>query len=127
MSISTIINALIEMVAEFPLPIPPSSIINLPIISRPLIFHYGSEAKYERFSNSYFAKITDDGSIIKHKIISVKYRSDDLYRTTDGMSGKCWLVLVIDEFNCRNTYYIRNWHDIADHYTTTYGMEFVEL
>jgi len=106
-----------------PQPLTPT-IISLPTIYGPLILHYGSQSGYRRFSNSYFAKTYDDGSIIKHKITLIKYNPDDLYNRVDGMAGKCWLVSVKTDHNSLNTYYIRNWHDIVEHYKTTHNMEF---
>jgi len=121
------ISAFNEMTSSITLPITSVPIIELTVVYDPLILHYGSEAKYERFVNSYFSSISVNGFVAKHNIISVKYNPDSLYINVDGMAGKCWLVAIIDEFNHKKTYYIRNWRDIVNHYTTTHGMEFFEI
>ena len=145
MSITNMMSSLSKIIVGIPLPnpetetdilLPPpppltqpaeQSIINLPVIYGPMILHYGSQSKYERFGNSCFKKLVDDGSIMKHYITSIQYRPDELYNMVDGMSGKCWLVSVVDNLKVHKTYYIRNWHDIVDYYKTTHDMEFFEI
>jgi hypothetical protein len=141
MSITNMMTALSEIIVGIPLPkpeteiviLPPppplaeQSIISLPVVYGPMILHYGSESKYERFGNSCFKKLVGDDSIITDHITSVQYRPDDLYKMVDGMSGKCWLVSVVDNLKVHKTYYIRNWHDIVNYYKTTYDMEFFEI
>jgi len=128
-SLSTIEN---DTVILPPTPPPPprsdkQSIIKLPNINGPMILHYGSESKYERFGNSCFKKTAHDGSTIKHSIVSVKYNPDDLYSRMDGMIGNCWLVTLVDNTSLYITYSIRNWIDIVDYYRKTHDMEFTEL
>jgi len=144
MSIAYMMNALSEIIVGIPLPKPESetdilipsppplplayqSIISLPVVYGPMILHYGSESKYERFGNSCFTQIDDDGCIMTHHITYVQYSPDELYNTVDGMAGKCWLVYVVDNLKVPKTYYIRNWHDIVEYYKTTHDMAFCEI
>ena len=91
-------------------------IINLPQYTTPLIMHYGFSENYARFCNSYFEKNQGDKTI-KHVIENVTYQSDSLYSNTDGMVGRCWIVIVHDcQTNAFHNYYIRNWVDIAHYY-----------
>uniref|UniRef100_A0A6C0HJ08 Uncharacterized protein n=1 Tax=viral metagenome TaxID=1070528 RepID=A0A6C0HJ08_9ZZZZ len=112
-------------------PRPPATetqtIIQLPNVNDPMIMHYGSESKYERFGNSCFKKTADDEIVIKHTIISVSYNPDDTYIRMDGMFGKCWLVSVVDNSHVHMTYSIRNWIDIVEYYRKTHGMKFFEI
>ena len=95
-------------------------IIPLPCVSRPMIYHYGSEAGYQRFRYSYFMKNDteyDDNFIYKHIICDIKYQPDELYSYHDGMTGKCWIVTIDDNENCKRIkYYIRNWIDIVEYF-----------
>ncbi len=141
MSITNMMTALSEIIVSIPLPkpeteidiLPPppplaeQSIISLPVVYGPMILHYGSESKYERFGNSCFKQIDDDGCIMTHHITSVQYIPDELYNSVDGMAGKCWLVSVVDNLKVPKTYYIRNWHDIVEYYKTTHNMAFFEI
>ncbi len=105
-----------------------AEIISLPTIYRPMLLHFGSGSRYERFLYSYFIKsisAPEENFIYKHIITSIKYQPDTLYSNVDGMSGKCWLVEVHDVENEKFIkYYIRNWTDIVEYYKEK-GLEFV--
>ena len=108
------------------------SIIDLPCILKPRLYHYGSESYYQRFKYSYFIQkdATDHPNLLYKKIImEVLYKPDETYRINDGMTGKCWIV-TIDDNQTDNVhkkitkYYIRNWIDLV-HYFEEKGFAFV--
>jgi len=104
-------------------------IMHLPCVTRPMTYHYGSEASYQRFRYSYFIKNnseSDDKFIYKHIITSVEYAPDKIYCENDGYYGKCWIVSIDDNQDEKLVkYYIRNWIDIVEFYKEK-GLEFVE-
>ncbi len=96
-----------------------SEIIVLPYHVTNYTCHFGSTSKYERFVGASFGKT--------HIIQQVQYDSDELYRTVDGNSGRCWKVVVSNtEDATSKKYYIRNWCDIVHHYETELGLSFIE-
>ena len=104
------------------------NIIKIPCFTSPTTSHWGSSGNYSRFFGSYFI-LKDSGDakyIYKHIIIEVKYEPDELYSKNDGYFGKCWLVTINDNEDCKlNTYYIRNWIDIV-HFYEEKGYIFVD-
>ena len=95
-------------------------IVPLPCVSRPMLFHYGSESGYQRFRYSYFIKndtVSNDNLLYKYIIMDVKYEPDEYYVTHDGYHGKCWIVTINNNENEKmEKYYIRNWVDIVDYF-----------
>jgi len=117
-----------------------STVIELPIITTPSSYHYGSSANYDSLINCYFIKDNNDDTttnndkeqntsfIYKHTIFKVVYKPDIIYQTTDGHWGRCWVVEVhnnddTDEYSV--VYYIRNWGDIVAHYKQR-GFRFIK-
>jgi hypothetical protein len=105
-------------------------IIVLPCIKKTHIYHYGSQANYQRFRYSYFTKevTKSKNETILHKYIinSVQYVPDEVYSSLLGIAGKCWIVTINDIENDKLvTYYIRNWIDIVEFYKEK-GLKFVE-
>jgi hypothetical protein len=95
-------------------------IVPLPSVSRPMLFHYGSESGYQRFRYSYFIKndtVSNDNLLYKYIIMDVKYDPDENYQKHDGYHGKCWIVTINNNENEKmEKYYIRNWVDIVDYF-----------
>ena len=55
-------------------------------------------------------------SPLRINISDVEYATDDLYDSTDGVAGRCWIVTGQDSENQKTVkYYIRNWIDIVHH------------
>lgn len=104
-------------------------IIEISHYTTPLTFHFGYEAKYQRFCGCYFTKTMQVTTIPeeKHVITNITYSPDELYKTVDGNVGNCWIVTVYnsEKYLCYN-YYIRNWVDIV-HYYKELDFQFVEL
>ena len=104
-----------------------NSIIELPCVNRPGVYHYGSETNFQRFRYSYFIKniCHENEKIMNTKIISnVEYQPDSYYNKLDGYFGKCWVVSIIENEK-EVKYYIRNWIDIVEYFNEK-GFKFVE-
>ena len=101
-----------------------SDIIRLPYKqSAGFTNHYGFAAHYERMIGAYFLlcnKTNENSSSpspVRINISDVEYAPDDLYDSTDGVAGRCWIVTGQDSENQKTVkYYIRNWIDIVHHF-----------
>jgi hypothetical protein len=127
---TTLLNDLegIECEINIENPVFENYVILLPCISKPLLYHYGSQSGYQRFRYSYFIKKSDiEANIIcKHIITKVEYLPDEIYRRDDGYAGRCWIISVNNNENENfEKYYIRNWIDIIEFYKEK-GFGFVE-
>lgn len=91
-----------------------------------LHFGAGSELKY--FENCYFEEInSENNSINKAIIFSIKYEPDGTYWSSDGYAGNCWTACVSDyqdDINSVITYIFRNFTDLVIHYEKA-GFKFV--
>ena len=94
-----------------------SDIIRLPYKqSAGFTNHYGFAAKYS--TNMIGAYFLSNSSLspVRINITNVEYAPDDLYDSTDGVAGRCWIVIGQDSENQKTVkYYIRNWIDIVHH------------
>ena len=102
-----------------------SDIIRLPYSqSAGFTHHYGFAAKYStNMIGAYFLlcnKTNENSSSqspVRIDITDVEYAPDDLYDSTDGVAGRCWIVTGQDIENQKTVkYYIRNWIDIVRHF-----------
>ena len=94
-----------------------SDIIRLPYKqSAGFTNHYGFAAKYStNMIGAYFLS-NSSPSPVRIDIANVEYAPDDLYDSTDGVVGRCWIVTGQDSENQKTVkYYIRNWIDIVHH------------
>ena len=94
-----------------------SDIIRLPYKqSAGFTNHHGFAAKYStNMIGTYFLS-NSSPSPLRIDIANVEYAPDDLYDSTDGVAGRCWIVTGQDDENQKTVkYYIRNWIDIVHH------------
>ena len=106
-----------------------SDIIQLPYKqSAGFTNHHGFAAKYStNMIGAYFLlcnktnECSSSPSPLRINIANVEYAPDDLYDSTDGVAGRCWIVTATaQEGENQKTvkYYIRNWIDIVHHFET---------
>jgi hypothetical protein len=95
-------------------------------------YHYGSMYDLSMFKDCYFEEKKSESNIInKIIILSIKYDPDEIYISSDGYKGTCWLAVVVDSRNDYTTnpvkkYYFRNFGDLAMYYENQ-GFKFVNI
>jgi hypothetical protein len=90
--------------------------------------NFGSKSNYEKLRGSYFEEEHYDNEDIMYKsiIISVIYKPDIIYSSTDGYGGRCWVAEIIDsKEDEKNIYHFRNFIDLVKIYEEK-GYKFIE-
>jgi len=88
--------------------------------------HFGSFAGYEQLIGSHFEKASDmNVDIIKKEFInSMTYKPCNIYNSTDGYGGTCWVAEMVG-INETTHYHFRNMCNLIDFYKGK-GFKFVE-
>lgn len=93
--------------------------INLPLNGG---YHFGKMIDLKKYEESYFESNNADESNIIHKaiIISIVYKPDEIYYTTDGYAGNCWKAIIQDSRLIDDIYTykfnFRNFSDLIKYY-----------
>ena len=93
--------------------------MNLPSVGG---YHFGAMIDLSKYAGSYFENNNADESNIIYKaiIISISYKPDEIYNTTDGYAGKCWSAIIHDSRMIDDIYEyklnFRNFSDLVTHF-----------
>lgn len=103
-----------------------STTIDLPSIGG---YHFGAMYQLKPFINQHFEEKNSTTNIINKAIIlTIEYKPDEVYKTTDGYAGNCWSATIMDsrEINDNSIiiYNFRNFRDLVAHYEKE-GFKFV--
>jgi hypothetical protein len=103
-----------------------SNIIELPSIGG---YHFGYMDDVKKFIENYFEEINSTTNIINKAIIlSIEYKSNEIYNRTDGYAGNCWIANILDSRQINGisfiTYSFRNFRDLVAHYEKE-GFKFI--
>ncbi len=92
-------------------------------------YHFGSITRIKQFIGCYFEERNPTTNIINKAIImTIDYKPDQIYLSTDGHAGNCWTVYIADSREINGEleiiYNFRNMRDLVMHYEKE-GFKFV--
>ncbi len=93
--------------------------MNLPSVGG---YHFGEMVDLSKYSGTHFENNNADESNIIDKaiIISISYKPDEIYNTTDGHAGNCWTAIIHNSRLIDDIYIyklnFRNFSDLVTHF-----------